>query len=100
MKHVNLIKQIISSDTARVAEYSIAPRGKGHRHLHTNVFEQLYCLSGQLRVEVADQEDALLQTGESVVIPAGKFHCTHNLSDELSRFMVIQGDGSFDIVRE
>jgi quercetin dioxygenase-like cupin family protein len=100
MRNVNLIKQIISTDTARVAEYEIAAQTVGSKHRHSNVFEQLYCLTGQLRVEIADQDATILQPGQSVLVPEGKIHCTSNLSDVASRFMVIQGGGQFDIVRD
>jgi len=100
MRNVNLIKQIISTDDARVAEYEISAEAIGARHRHSNVFEQLYCLSGQLRVQIADQQDTILKPGESVIVPPGKMHCTSNLSATTSRFMVIQGGGQFDIERD
>jgi quercetin dioxygenase-like cupin family protein len=99
MKNVNLIRELINSNRSRVAEYTIQPRSVGSRHLHTRVFEELFCLSGLLRLTIADSEVYELKPGDSQLIPAGTFHCTSNVSDEPGRFLVVQGDGIFDIVK-
>ena len=98
MAQSKLIKQIISTDTARVAEYSIPAHSKGRGHRHSQVFEEFFCLVGRLRIEIEGREDALLEAGENVLIPAGTGHCVINDSDETARFLVVQGGGEFDLV--
>ena len=98
MAQSKLIKQIISTDTARVAEYRIPAHSKGRRHRHSQVFEELFCLVGRLRIEIEGRDDALLKAGAKVLIPAGKAHCVNNDSDETARFLVVQGGGEFDLV--
>lgn len=100
MKAVSLIKELVSTDTARVAEYRMEPRSTGSRHIHNQVFEEMYCLSGMLRMNLADRETVDLAVGDSVMIPAGTLHCVSNRSDGESRFLVVQGGGSFDLVSE
>ena len=99
MKNVNLIRELIKSDTARVVEYAIQPHSVGSRHLHTHVFEELFCLEGLLNLTIADGELFELKPGDSQLIPAGTFHCISSVSDEPGRFLVVQGEGEFDIVK-
>ncbi|MGY8813922.1 MAG: cupin domain-containing protein [Gammaproteobacteria bacterium] len=93
-----LLKEIISTNTARVVEYSISARSQGRKHIHNNVFEELFCLIGSLRIEIEGQEDTELTAGEKVLISAGKSHCVNNDSDEEARFLVVQGGGEFNLV--
>ncbi|MGK0298483.1 MAG: quercetin dioxygenase-like cupin family protein, partial [Gammaproteobacteria bacterium] len=78
MDKSTLLKEIISTNTARVVEYSIAARSKGREHLHNNVFEELFCLFGTLRIAIEGQTDVELCIGEKVLIPKGKSHCVNN----------------------
>jgi quercetin dioxygenase-like cupin family protein len=93
-----LIKEIISTENARVAEYSISPRTRGRNHIHRNVFEELFCLSGRLRVEITGHNDHQLNAGDKLLIPAGTRHCIINDSDSDARFLVVQGGGMFDLI--
>ncbi|NNE36760.1 MAG: cupin domain-containing protein [Gammaproteobacteria bacterium] len=93
-----LIKECISTDSARVAEYLIPSNSRGREHIHNDVFEELYCLSGCINVELDGQEDMTLQGGDKVFIPKSTKHCTRNDTDEDARFLVIQGGGKFDLV--
>ncbi|NIN36738.1 MAG: cupin domain-containing protein, partial [Gammaproteobacteria bacterium] len=81
MKNVTLIREIINSDNSRVAEYTIQPRTVGSRHLHSKVFEELFCLNGILKLTIADTDEFELQAGDSHLIPAGTLHCISNISD-------------------
>jgi quercetin dioxygenase-like cupin family protein len=92
-----LIKEIISTQTARVAEYLISPQTRGREHIHNQVFEEMFCLQGKLRVERDGQEDTLLSSGDRVLIDAGTKHCVNNDSNEDARFLVVQGGGKFDL---
>jgi quercetin dioxygenase-like cupin family protein len=93
-----LLNEIISTGTARVAEYSLSAHTKGREHIHNKVFEELFCLAGMLRIEIAGQEDAMLSAGEKVLIQAGTSHCVNNDGDEAARFLVVQGGGKFDLI--
>ena len=100
MARSTLIKEIISTDTARVAEYSIPARTRGREHAHNTVFEELFCLTGKLRIETAGQEDIHLNSGEKVLISAGTTHCVNNDSDQTARFLVVQGGRGFNIITD
>jgi mannose-6-phosphate isomerase-like protein (cupin superfamily) len=99
MKNVTLLREIINSGTSRVAEYAIQPQTVGSRHLHTRVFEELFCLNGVLKLTIADSDVFELKPGDSHFIPAGTFHCISSVSDIPGQFLVVQGDGEFDIVK-
>jgi quercetin dioxygenase-like cupin family protein len=98
MNKSTLIKECISTDNARVAEYLIHSNSRGREHIHNDVFEELYCLSGSITVKLDGQEDVVLQGGDKIFIPKGTKHCTRNDTDEDARFLVIQGGGKFDLV--
>ncbi len=100
MNKSTLIKETINTNTARVAEYIIPSNSRGREHIHNNVFEELYCLSGLLRVELSGQADAELKSGDKVFIPQGTKHCITNGSDNEARFLVVQGGGTFDLVAD
>jgi quercetin dioxygenase-like cupin family protein len=100
MNKSTLIKESIKTNNARVAEYSIPSNSRGRKHIHNNVFEELYCLSGVLRVELSGQADAELNGGDKVFIPQGTKHCITNVSDKDARFLVVQGGGDFDLVAD
>ncbi len=98
MNKSTLIKECINIDSARVAEYLIPANSRGREHIHNDVFEELYCLSGCIKVELDGKEDCVLQGGDKVYIPKGTKHCTRNDTDEDARFLVIQGGGKFDLI--
>ena len=98
MNKSTLIKECINIDNARVAEYQIPSNSRGREHIHNNVFEELYCLSGRITVELEGQDDTVLHGGDKVYIPKGSKHCTRNDTDEDARFLVIQGGGKFDLI--
>ena len=93
-----LIKEIISTEFARVAEYSISPETNGIQHYHNEVDEELYCLSGSLRIRVLGRVDKALKTGDKIEIPVGVTHSVHNDAGNSSRYLVIQGNGEYDFI--
>ncbi len=98
METVILIKEIISTEFARVAEYSISPETNGIQHYHNEVDEELYCLSGSLRIRVSGRVDKALKTGDKIENPAGVTHSVHNDAGNSSRYLVIQGNGEYDFI--
>ena len=60
--------------------------------------EELYCLSGSLRIRVSGRVDKALKTGDKIEIPAGVTHSVHNDAGNSSRYLVIQGNGEYDFI--
>ena len=98
MNKSTLIKECINTGNARVAEYLIPANSRGHEHIHNNVFEELYCLEGNLRVELNGQDNKEIKAGEKFFISQGIKHCISNVSDKDARFLVVQGGGKFDLI--
>lgn len=66
------------------------PPGTGlttHRHVHED--EAFYGLSGQLRIAIEGQDDAVLGPGDYVYAPRGKAHALSCEGDTEARFLGI-----------
>lgn len=67
--------------------YAVIKRGKSSRlHKHTISEESYYILQGQAHMSVGDEE-AILEPGQSVLIPAKTPHQISNLGEEDLEFL-------------
>jgi quercetin dioxygenase-like cupin family protein len=91
---------ILQTREVRVAEYSLAP-GEGQPwHRHSEVSDHFYCLEGAIEVEVRDAQRQILRPGDKFSVPSGSVHRARNAHDRPSRYLLIQGVGKYDFVRE
>ena len=56
-------------------------RGEYHWHQHENEDEFFYLVKGQIIIQIKDQEDIELASGEMAVVPKGVEHCPNSEGD-------------------
>jgi oxalate decarboxylase/phosphoglucose isomerase-like protein (cupin superfamily) len=88
------IKWLVSPESEQGAgltfgEVVLLP-GKGHdRHNHPESEEILYVLSGEGEQMVADGEPFPVKPGDTIYVPTGVFHSTHNTGWEPMRLLAL-----------
>lgn len=73
-----------------VVRVEVGPDGGHPFHLHPDMDEVIYILSGKAEQWI-EQEKKILETGESVFIPQKMVHATFNATDEPLTFLAILG---------
>jgi len=88
---------IIKTDTVRVRIMSLAPREIAKWHYHTEVTDDIFCLTGMIvvRMRKPDEENEL-QPGQRCQIETRRMHQLENLTDKESTYLLIQGIGKYD----
>lgn len=84
-----------------VREYTLAPGEFTPWHHHTQVTDHYYCLEGMVLIEtrVPDMRREL-HPGESGTVTPFTAHHISNSTDKPCRFLLIQGVGQYDFVKE
>lgn len=88
---------LIKTDTVRVRIMSLAPREIADWHYHTEVTDEIFCLTGQIiiRLKEPDEENEL-HPGERCQIKTGRIHQLENRGNEEATYLLIQGVGKYD----
>ena len=88
---------IIKADTVRVRIMSLAPREVADWHYHTEVTDDIFCLTGTIivRKKEPDEENTLSPGGRSQIKP-GRTHQLENLSETEATYLLVQGIGKYD----
>jgi len=60
----------VNESVVRLAKF----QGEYHWHMHKDADELFYVYQGSIKIEIKNQEDVNLKTGELVVIPKGVEH--------------------------
>jgi quercetin dioxygenase-like cupin family protein len=83
----------------RVVEFALAAGEEFPWHFHRHVDDVFYCLSGGIKVAMrAPEEEISLGPGQSCSVPSGRVHKAINSKRHLSRFLLVQGPGTYDFV--
>lgn len=77
----------------------IRPGERNPRHRHNTCEELLHVLRGRLRHSV-DEESVVLESGDTLTIPAGVFHNAMNIGDEDADVIVAYSTGQRDFELE
>lgn len=84
-----------------VREYLLGPGESIPWHHHTQVTDHYYCLDGSVRIETrAPAACNELKPGENAVVTPPMAHHVSNPAGEPCRFLLIQGVGSYDFIKE
>ncbi len=84
-----------------VREYLLDPAEFVPWHHHTQVTDRYYCLDGVVLVETrAPAARRVLNPGESATVMPPTAHHVSNPSGKPCRFLLIQGVGQYDFVKE
>ena len=94
MKEVEVIAK---TDSLRVRIMSLAPREIADWHYHTEVTDDIFCLTGTIlvRMKEPDEENKLMPGGRCQ-IRKGRIHQLENLDDKGASYLLIQGVGKYD----
>ena len=88
---------IAKTDDLRVRIMTLASREIADWHYHTQVTDEIFCLTGTIlvRLETPDEEIHLLP-GQRCQVKAGRVHQLENLEDIESSYLLVQGIGKYD----
>ena len=95
---MQLLEELMSTTTTRVVEFSLDANEIGPWHYHSSVDEYCYCLEGVVVIEQKDKESIALKPGEKLQLAAGDIHRLCNFIAQPSRYLVVQGVGSYDFL--
>ncbi len=88
---------IAKTNDLQIRIMSLAPREIAAWHYHTQVIDNIFCLSGTVLVRMRDPEKAVrLAPGERCIIETGRVHQLENLEKTETLYLLIQGMGKYD----
>ena len=88
---------IVKTDEVRVRVMTLTPREIADWHYHTQVTDDIFCLSGTILVRVKEpDEEYKLQPGERCHVKTGRIHQLENLGDKEAAYLLVQGVGKYD----
>ena len=90
---------IINENGVRVIEVLLAPESRGEWHYHSHISESCYCLKGQLSIDIEGSKAVILRPGEKCKVAAGIRHSVYNETPISCVFLVIQGIGEYDFIK-
>ena len=83
----------------RITELRISPTQKVPWHLHSQVQDTFYVLSGQLRLFLREpKEEVRLGPGDTYSVKARRPHLVANGGQTFATFLVLQGIGEYDFI--
>ena len=78
----------------RITELQISPTQKVPWHLHSNIQDTFYVISGRLRIFLREpKEDVGLGPGDTYSVKARRPHLVTNAGEGSATFLVLQGIG-------
>ena len=88
---------IAKTDDVRVRVMTLNPREFADWHYHTQVTDDIFCLSGNIlvRMKEPDEEYKLIH-GQRCQIRKGRVHQLENLDSTEVSYLLVQGIGKYD----
>ena len=84
-----------------VREYVLDPGEFIPWHRHTEMSDRFYGLEGTTVVETREPPARhQLHAGDTALVNAGTVHHVSNASDAVCRFLLVQGVGQYDFLKE
>ena len=88
---------IVKTDNVRVRIMSLAPREIADWHYHTQVTDDIFCLTGTILVRMKNpDEEVRLSPGQRCQIKIGRVHQLENFTSEEAAYLLVQGIGKYD----
>ena len=93
---------IIQTGDVKVRIIELEAGESGPFHFHTEITDNMFGVSGEITVSMKNPlEHITLKPGVHCTIEPGRVHCvTNNLKNETSRYLLIQGVGTYDFIKE
>lgn len=88
---------IVKTDNVRVRIMSLEPHEIADWHYHTEVTDDIFCLTGAILVRMKDpDQEYKLTPGQRCQIKTGIIHQLENLDDKEATYLLVQGLGKYD----
>lgn len=88
---------IVKTDSVRVRIMSLDPREIADWHYHTQVTDDIFCLTGTIIVRMKEpNEEYKLIPGQRCQIKIGRVHQLENLDSSEASYLLAQGIGRYD----
>jgi mannose-6-phosphate isomerase-like protein (cupin superfamily) len=88
---------LVKTDTVRVRIMALAPREVATWHFHTQVNDDIFCLTGRIMVRMQKPDEEIrLSPGQRVRIETDRAHQLENLEERESTYLLVQGVGLYD----
>ena len=88
---------IAKTDKLRVRIMSLSPHEVAKWHFHTEVTDDIFCLTGSILVRIRDPVgEVRLTPGQRCQIFVGRIHRLENLEDREATYLLVQGIGKYD----
>ena len=88
---------IVKTDNVRVRIMSLATREIADWHYHTQVTDDIFCLTGTILVRMKNpDEEVQLSPGQRCQIKIGRVHQLENLDNNEVNYLLVQGIGKYD----
>ena len=90
---------IAETPTLRVLEVTLAAGEEVPWHLHREVEDIFYCIEGGIEILTRKPAKTVrLAVGETTRVPPGRAHRVVNSREGTTRFLLVQGPGTYDYV--
>lgn len=88
---------IVKTDDVRVRIMTLAPHEIADWHYHTQVTDDIFCLTGTILVRMKNpDEEVRLSPGQRCQIKIGRVHQLENLEGNEATYLLVQGIGKYD----
>jgi len=88
---------IAKTGNLRVRIMTLVPREIADWHYHTQVTDDIFCLTGTVLVRLQNPNEELsLLPGQRCQIKTGRVHQLENLEEIESSYLLVQGIGKYD----
>ena len=88
---------IAKTDNLQVRIMTLTPREIAAWHFHTQVIDDIFCLTGRIVVRMQEPDEEIrLSPGQRVRIETNRVHQLENLEETASTYLLVQGIGKYD----
>ena len=94
-------REIVKTENALVREMVLEVNASTEWHHHSEVADYFVCLTGVLRVETQTPDATFtLHPGRTAEVKPPQVHRVVNIHDGRSVYLLVQGIGKYDFIRE
>jgi mannose-6-phosphate isomerase-like protein (cupin superfamily) len=88
---------ILKTENARVRIVELGPNEVASLHSHSEVTDNMFCLSGRMSVRMKDpDEETFLLPGQRCTVAQDRVHQVVNTEATSTTYLLVQGVGRYD----
>lgn len=93
---------IVQTEDVKVRIIELHPGESGPYHFHSKITDNMFGVSGEIVVSMKNPIAKIaLKPGVHCKIEPGRVHCVcNNLKTETSKYLLVQGVGTYDFIKE